>query len=118
MTKITFFKQNGIYYGFKEVGHTGFADEGEDILCAALSSMTMLIINAIECSYASDVEYTIDEKTTDITVVCKAALPEYSDDERKSFAISGLFQAYFLQLNDMIEDYYDFIEVNESEDGD
>lgn len=118
MTKITFFKQNGIYYGFKEVGHTGFADEGEDIICAALSSMTMLIINAIECSYASDVEYTIDEKTTDITVICKSALPEYSDDERKSFAISGLFQAYFLQLNDMVEDYYEFIEVDESEDGD
>lgn len=118
MTKITFIKQNGIYYGFKEVGHAGFADEGEDIICAALSSMTMLIINAIECSYASDVDYTIDEETTDITVICKAALPDYSDDEKKSYAISGLFQAYFLQLNDMVEDYYDFIEVNESEDGD
>ena len=74
-------------------------------------------VNAIECSYASDVDYKIDEKTTDITVCCKAALPEYSDDEKKSFAISGLFQAYFLQLNDMVEDYYDFIEVDETEDG-
>lgn len=117
MTKITFFKQNGIYYGFKEVGHTGFAEAGEDILCAALSSMTMLIINAIEVSYASDVEYTIDDETTDITVICKAALPEYSDDEKKSYAVSGLFQAYFLQLTDMTEDYYEFIEVDETEDG-
>lgn len=116
MTKITFFKRDGIYYGFKEVGHTGFAEAGEDILCAALSSMTMLIINAIEVSYASDVEYTIDDATTDITVTCKAALPEYSDDEKKSYAVSGLFQAYFLQLTDMTEDYYEFIEVDETED--
>jgi uncharacterized protein YsxB (DUF464 family) len=78
--------------------------------------MTMLIINAIEVSYASDVHYTIDEETTDITVVCKSALPDFSDDEKKSYAISGLFQAYFLQLNDMVEDYYDFIEVSETEE--
>ncbi|MBQ2854780.1 MAG: ribosomal-processing cysteine protease Prp, partial [Oscillospiraceae bacterium] len=48
MTKIIFYKTDGVFYGFEEQGHTGFADSGEDILCAALSSMTMLIINAIE----------------------------------------------------------------------
>ena len=115
MTKVTFFKKNGVYYGFKETGHTGFATEGEDILCAAISAMTMLIINAIEVSYASDVNYSIDEDTTDITVTCKAALPEYSDDEKKQFAVSGLFASYFYQLNDLTEEYYDFLEVDEIE---
>ena len=52
MTTITFFKKNGVYYGFKETGHSGFAEEGNDIVCSALSAMTMLIINAIEVSYA------------------------------------------------------------------
>ena len=116
MTKVVFFKSNGVYYGFQEIGHTGFAEEGNDILCSALSAMTMLIINAIEISYASDVEYTIDEQTTDIKVIARGALPEYEDDERKRYAISGLFQAYFFQLNDLVEDYYKFLSVDEIEE--
>ena len=115
MTTITFYKSGGIYYGFEEQGHTGFAESGEDILCSALSSMTMLIINSIEVSYASRVDYTIDEGTTDIKVICKSALPKYEKDEKKQFAISGLIQAYFLQLMELIEDYYDYLDVKELE---
>lgn len=116
MTKVTFFRRDGIYYGFKETGHTGYGDSGDDVLCAALSAMTMLIINAIEISYSSSVEYTIDVETTDIKVIARGALPEYESDERKRFAISGLIQAYYLQLNDLLEEYYDFIDVDETED--
>ena len=116
MTKITFFKRNGVYYGFRETGHSEYADEGHDIVCSALSAMTMLIINTVEVSYASRVDYTIDEKTTDITVKIMSALPEYEEDEKKQFAIAGLLQAYFLQLMDLTEDYYDFLSVEEVED--
>ena len=115
MTKITFYRRNGAFWGFKETGHTGFGEEGDDVLCAALSSMTMLIINAIEVSFASDVDYTIDEKTTDIRVICKGALPKYESDERKQYALSGLIQAYFLQLMDLVEEYYEFLDVKEIE---
>ena len=115
MTTITFYKTNGIYYGFEEQGHTGFAESGEDILCSALSAMTMLIINTIEVSYASTVDYTIDEKTTDIRLIAKSALPKYESDEKKRFAISGLIQAYFYQLMDLVEEYYDYLDVKEIE---
>ncbi len=115
MTTITFYKTGGFYYGFEEQGHTGYGESGEDILCSALSSMTMLIINAIEVSYASTVDYTIDEKTTDIKVICKGALPKYEKDEKKQYAVSGLIQAYFFQLMDLVEEYYDYLDVNEVE---
>ena len=115
MTKITFFKRNGVYYGFRETGHSGYADAGEDIVCAALSAMTMLIVNTVEVSYASDVEYTIDEDTADITVKVPAALDHSDENEIKRFAISGLIQGYFIQLMDMLEDYYDYLSVEETE---
>ena len=115
MTTITFYKTGGFYYGFEENGHTGFGEAGDDVLCAALSSMTMLIINAIEVSYASNVDYTIDEKTTDIRLIAKSALPKYEKDEKKQYAISGLIQAYFFQLMDLVEDYYEFLDVKEIE---
>ena len=115
MTTITFYKTNGVYYGFEEEGHTGFAESGDDVLCAALSSMTMLIINTIEVSYACDVEYTIDEETTDIRLIAKSALPKYEKDEKKQYAVSGLIQAYFYQLMDLVEEYYDYLDVREVE---
>ena len=112
MTKIIFYKSNGTFYGFEEQGHTGYADAGEDILCSALSAMTMLIINTVEVAYASDVEYDISEDDTRITVRSKAALPEFEEDERKRYAVSGIFMSYFYQLNDMVEEYYKFLEVD------
>ena len=112
MTKIIFYRSNGNFWGFEEQGHTGYADAGEDILCSALSAMTMLIINTIETAYASDIDYEIDDNDTRIVVSSKAALPEYEEDERKRYAVSGLFMAYFYQLNDMTEEYYKFLEVD------
>ena len=115
MTTITFYKADGFYYGFEEQGHTGYAESGQDILCSALSAMTMLIINAIEVTYQSSVDYDIDEETTDIRLIAKAALPKYEKDEKKQFAVSGLIQAYFYQLMDLVEEYYDFLDVREIE---
>jgi uncharacterized protein YsxB (DUF464 family) len=115
MTTITFYKADGFYYGFEEQGHTGYGESGEDILCSALSAMTMLIINAIEVTYGSSVDYDIDEKTTDIRLIAKSALPKYEKDEKKQYAVSGLIQAYFYQLMDLVEEYYDYLDVKEIE---
>ena len=112
MTKIVFFRSGGSFYGFEEQGHSGYADAGEDVLCAAISAMTMLVINTIEVAYASDVEYTIDEGATNIRVRSKAALAEFEDDERKRYAVSGLFLSYYYQLNELVEEYYDHLEVD------
>ncbi|NLK39772.1 MAG: ribosomal-processing cysteine protease Prp [Clostridiales bacterium] len=115
MTKITFYKSGGVFYGFREQGHTGYDIAGKDILCAAISAMTMLVINAVEVSYATRVDYNIDEETTDIKVIVPSALPEYESDEKKRYAVSGLIAAYYYQLNDMLEDYYDYLEVDETD---
>ena len=111
MTKIVFFRSGGVFYGFEEHGHTGYASAGDDILCSALSAMTMLVINTIEVAYASDVEYTVDEGATHIKVCSKAALLEFEEDERKRYAVSGLFMSYFYQLNELREEYYDYLDV-------
>ncbi|MBQ2988006.1 MAG: ribosomal-processing cysteine protease Prp [Clostridia bacterium] len=115
MTKVVFYKHNGVFYGFHEVGHAGYGEFGTDIICSALSAMTMLIINTIEVSWGVDVKFEMDEETTDITVTVKEALPEYASSDEKQYAVSGLIQGYFYQLMDMIEDYGDYIDVEEEE---
>ena len=111
MTKVVFFRNDGIFYGFREQGHTGYGEEGYDILCAALSSMSMLIINSVNVVFAGELDYTVDEGATEIMVQSKSALPEFEEDERKRYAISGLFMSYYLQLNDLMEEYYDYLQV-------
>ena len=114
MTKITFYKtEDGIYYGFRESGHAGFDDSGKDIICAALSAMTMLIINTVEVALASDIDYKIDEESTDIEVLAKGALPKYESDKKKNYAIASLLLGYYHQLHDMLEDYYEYLDVDE-----
>ena len=116
MIKVSFFKRNGVYYGFRESGHAEYAEAGQDVLCAAVSAMTMLIINTVEVAYASDVEYTIDDKTTDVRVIALDALPETGAEPEKRYAIAGLMYSYYLQLMDMLEDYYEYLDVSEVEE--
>lgn len=116
MTRIVFRRRDGIFYGFDEYGHTEYGESGDDVLCAALSAMTMLIMNTIEVSYASDIEYTIAEDSANISFTARGALPEFEDDERKRYAIGGLIMGYFYQLNDLVEEYYEFLEVDVCDD--
>ena len=105
MTTITFYRSGGVFYGFEERGHTGYGEEGWDILCSALSAMTMFLINTVEVAYASSVDYEIDDNTTTIRVRCRAALPEFEA------AVSGIFLGYYQQLSDMLEEYGDYLDV-------
>ncbi len=111
MTHVTFYKSADVFYGFKEEGHTGFAEEGEDILCAAISSMTMLVINAIEVGYSSTVDYSIGEEDATVVLIAKGALSAYEKDAAKRYAVSGLILAYYHQLRELAEEYYDNLSV-------
>ena len=115
MTKVVFYKQHGVFYGFHEIGHVGYGEFGTDIICSALSAMTMLIVNTVETVWGCDVSYNIDDETTDITVTVKEALPKYASSEEKQFAVSGLIEGYYYQLMDLLEDYSDFIDVDVEE---
>lgn len=111
MTKVQFYRKDGAFYGFQETGHTGFGEEGDDILCSALSAMTMLLLNTLELAYHADFNYDIDDREAIITVTCKSALPENKADARVQYAASGLFEGYYYQLLDLTEEYYEFLAV-------
>ena len=48
MTSVTFFRQDGRLVGFRASGHTGYAEQGQDIVCAAVSVLTETTVNALE----------------------------------------------------------------------
>lgn len=47
MTEITVYSRNGALIGFDAEGHTGYADRGEDIVCAAVSAITQTAVIGI-----------------------------------------------------------------------
>mgnify|MGYP000696504362 CR=1 FL=1 len=53
MITVTIHRSNDSYAGFKVVGHAGYAEEGYDIICAAVSVLVFNTLNAIE-SYTDD----------------------------------------------------------------
>ena len=49
MIKVTIYKDaKGQCTGFKAVGHAGFSEEGQDIVCAAVSVLTINTVNSVE----------------------------------------------------------------------
>ena len=59
MIKATVFKNstdsgNAVYTGIVMEGHAGYADEGEDIICAAVSALALNFFNSVEAGGAGE----------------------------------------------------------------
>lgn len=48
MTKIVIYKSKSHIVGFEISGHTGYAEEGSDIVCSAVSSMSQMVVVGIK----------------------------------------------------------------------
>lgn len=67
MINAVFLKDNSGFYGFDVSGHAGYAEYGEDIICAGVSSALMLTANTITDFFA--LETKINQKENDIILV-------------------------------------------------
>jgi len=48
MITVTIYKESGQYSRFSVEGHAGYAGEGFDIICSAVSALTVNAVNSIE----------------------------------------------------------------------
>lgn len=62
MTIVTMYQDKSRQYtGFKIMGHSGYADAGEDIICSAISVLAINTINSIETFVTDIYSYEEDE---------------------------------------------------------
>lgn len=85
-------------HGFEIRGHAGYGTamnerEGNDIVCAAVSSCTMLVCNCITESFKADADVTVEENRITLT------LNEYDG------AAVQLITAFYKHLEALSEDY-------------
>jgi uncharacterized protein YsxB (DUF464 family) len=109
MTKVCFYRdREGELTGFTARDHAGYAEEGSDIVCAAVSALVIHTVNAIEQFTDDAYEGQQDEQHTEIRFRIKGKPGEQAE----------LFlRALEATLTDMQSNksYKDFIEVKYSE---
>ncbi|MCQ2373980.1 MAG: ribosomal-processing cysteine protease Prp [Phascolarctobacterium sp.] len=68
-------KQNeqGMIIGYKVSGHAGYAEEGEDIICSAISALTQAPLMGLERHLKLKPVYTVDQKTGILEVALNSA---------------------------------------------
>ena len=97
MTKITITKSSDD--NFKKIecsGHAGYADRGEDIVCAAVSVLTINLLNSIEKFTDDGIVIEQDEKKGLITLEFKDTPTAEADLLLKSYelGVTGIFEQY------------------------
>ena len=77
MTTIRFYRSQGRLSGFTCRGHSGFAEAGADIVCAAVTSALRLAECTINDVYQANAAVSVDDQTAEITLTlpdpCKHA---------------------------------------------
>lgn len=69
MTTVTLFmRNNGEIEGFRAKGHAGYAEAGEDIVCAAVSALTQATEYGLTEVIGAPVDRKLNEKRADYTV--------------------------------------------------
>ncbi len=97
MIKITFYKSAENYRGFEISGHSGYGEEGDDIVCSAVSSASLLAANTITEIVGVQADITVDDGYLKfITADC-------------SETVQTVYKGMALHLNALAEQYNEYI---------
>ena len=108
MTKITFRSEGGRIIGFDSQGHSGYAEEGADIVCAAISSTISLVDVTINDVLGLAASVKIREEDTFISIRLPGGLSEFAEHTSQTL-MTGLM-VYFAQLHDEFPDNIEVLE--------
>lgn len=103
MIKARFCRQNGQVVQFRCSGHAGYADRGQDIICAAVTSAVQMTANALtECAHLPAV----------VTATEGEIAIEYTGGGKTA---QILFDSLHLQLTLLMQDHPKHIQVTDTE---
>ena len=106
MTRCEFFRENERITGFSVSGHSGYAEAGQDIVCAAVSAVVTMAEATINDVCGAKAKVRVKEEDARVTLT----LPASCEEEE---AVQAVLAGMMLTLCDMREQYPDYIEVLE-----
>ena len=106
MTRCEFFTEDDRITGFTISGHSGYAEAGQDIICAAISAVVTMAEATINDVCGAKAKVRVKEEDARVTLT----LPASCDEEE---AVQAVLAGMMLTLCSLRDDYPDFIEVLE-----
>ena len=106
MTRCEFFTENDRITGFSISGHSGYAEAGSDIVCAAISAVVTMAEATINDVCGAKAKVRVKDEQARITLT----LPTSCDEEE---SVQAVLSGMMLTLISLREDYPDYIEVLE-----
>ena len=103
MTTVTFGKHNGQIVSVECQGHTGWAESGQDIVCAALSAMVQSCALGLLQVVGIKAKYHTDDKTGYLKLV----LPELDPNTRHDADV--LLVTLQKSVEDLSQDYHQYV---------
>ena len=106
MTRCEFFTDNDRITGFSVSGHSGYAEAGSDIICAAVSAVVTMAEATINDVCGAKAKVRVKEEGARVTLT----LPVSCDEEE---SVQAVLAGMMLTLMGLRDDYPDYIEVLE-----
>ena len=106
MTRCEFFTENDRITGFSVSGHSGYAEAGSDIVCAAISAVVTMAEATINDVCGAKAKVRVKDDQARITLT----LPTSCDEEE---TVQAVLAGMMVTLISLAEDYPDYIEVLE-----
>ena len=107
MTRCEFFTEDDRITGFSVSGHSGYAEEGSDIVCAAISAAVSMAECTINDICGAKAKVRVKSETARITLT----LPASCDEEESVQAVLAGMMLYMCSLRDEYPDYIEVLEV-------
>ena len=108
MTKVEIFRKNGNIIGYKASGHSGYSEQGSDIICSATSTSLQMTLIGIQEVLKLKVDFKINDGFLDVD------LKNISLD--KLIQTNILTEAMAIFLKELTKQYPKYIRLVEKED--
>ena len=108
MTTIIIKRQQNSIIQVECKGHSGYADEGEDIVCAGISSITQTALLGLQKVANVKVDYKIDEKTGYLMFKIVEDL-----DEAKRRDCDAILETMLVGIKDLQDGFSKYIKVED-----
>ncbi len=95
-----FFSSGNELVGFEISGHSGYAEEGSDIVCASVSSCAYMVANTVTEIYHVDADIRLHDGFLKLVVPVSGA-----------GELQKLFSGFELHLKALAEEYKSFLKV-------
>ena len=106
MTRCEFFTEKDRITGFSISGHSGYAESGADIVCAAVSAVVTMAEATINDVCGAKAKVRVKDEQARISLT----LPVSCDEEE---TVQAVLAGMMITLCGMRDDYPDYIEVLE-----